>query len=84
MKQRLCKTCRYWDAHSLNLELGDCRAPGDHRYWRIPMRDKNNVIVSHAMMDSFERQETRPNYSCGAWDDGAHDPPIGGETVAKP
>jgi hypothetical protein len=57
-----CKTCRYWDFHSQDLELGDCRAPMDHRYWRVPMSDG-----THAMMDSFEGATTKPGYSCDAW-----------------
>lgn len=60
---RRCRTCRYWDAHSLDFALGDCRAPEDHRHWRY--RSPDSKIV--ALLDSFGREETKPNYGCGAW-----------------
>lgn len=60
--ERKCRTCRYWDAHSRDMNLGDCRAPDNHRYSRVPMGDG-----SYAMLDSFGPEETRPDDTCGAW-----------------
>lgn len=57
-----CENCRYWDVHSLDMLKGDCRAPEDHRYWKVPMPNG-----TYAMMDSFEGAVTGPNYSCQAW-----------------
>jgi hypothetical protein len=66
-----CENCRYWDIHSLGARKGDCRAPGDHRYYRVPMTDKAGNVTSYAPMDSFGREETGPNFTCGAWDSGS-------------
>jgi len=66
-KENCCKTCRYWDMHSLDLLKGDCRAPNNHRYSRVPMTDANGKVTSYAMMDSFGPEETKPNFTCGAW-----------------
>lgn len=68
-----CLTCRYWDAHSQDLLLGDCKAPGDHRYSRVPVTgtDRNGKPWhSMACLDSFGKEETRPNFVCGAWASG--------------
>lgn len=66
---KVCRTCRWWDAHSAELRLGDCRAPssaiGPHRYNRVPMGDG-----SFALLDSFGEEETPPNFTCGAWNSG--------------
>ena len=69
-----CLTCRWWDMHSLSLRKGDCRVPGDHRYSHVKMttvRPDGSVYRSVAYLDSFGREETTPDYVCGAWDDGA-------------
>lgn len=63
-----CATCRWWDAHSLELKLGDCRHETDgvpHRYSRVLMPNG-----THAMLDSFGREETKPTFVCGAWSKG--------------
>lgn len=64
--EKHCKTCTHWDAHSIDLELGDCRAPDNHRYWHH--HSPNLKIV--ALLDSFGPEETKPSYSCGAWKSG--------------
>jgi hypothetical protein len=66
--ERACKTCRWWDMHSIDMKLGTCRHEVDgivHRYWKVPMPDG-----SFAMLDSFEPAETKPNQTCGAWERG--------------
>lgn len=71
--ERKCRTCRYWDAHSQAMKMGDCRAPGDHRYSRVPItsrRPDGSLRQSYALLDSFGREETLPGFVCGAWDDG--------------
>lgn len=71
---RICKTCRWWDVHSLQLTLGDCRAPGNHRYSRVLVTSKQpdgSEYRSYAMLDSFGPETTPPSFTCGAWDDGA-------------
>jgi len=70
MRERCCRTCRYWDRLSINAREGDCRAPGDHRYSRVPMPDG-----SYALLDSFGPETTSPNHVCGVWDDGRASPP---------
>lgn len=75
IRERRCETCRYWDSHSQDLLLGDCRAPGNHRYCRVPITNTEGKIVSHALLDSFGPEETKPNFVCGAWDDGEPSPP---------
>lgn len=68
-----CRSCRWWDMHSLDLKLGDCRAPGDHRYSRVlvtSQRPDGSVYESYALMDSFGPETTLPGYVCGVWDDG--------------
>jgi hypothetical protein len=72
-REKRCETCRWWDAHSTDLLKGDCRAPEDHRYWRVPITDENNRVKSYAMMDSFGREETRPDFGCGRWECGYPD-----------
>lgn len=62
MTARICKNCRYWDVHSSDMRLGDCRAPSDHRYWRHELAGGG-----FALLDSFERAETKPDDHCGAW-----------------
>lgn len=59
---KACKTCRYWDVHSIDALKGDCRAPGDHRYSRVTFA-RGTV----ALLDSFGPEETKPNFVCGAW-----------------
>ena len=66
-RPKRCETCRYWDVHSLDMRLGDCRAPGSHRYSRTPMPPDKNDAISFAMLDSFGPEETRPDFVCGAW-----------------
>jgi hypothetical protein len=61
--KKICRTCQYWNIHSIDMKMGDCMAPGDHRYWHVPITGKTSV----AMMDSFGREETKPNFSCAAW-----------------
>jgi len=63
---RQCRTCRYWDVHSLAMKMGDCRVPGDHRYSHVKMSDG-----SYALLDSFGPEETPPHFVCGAWDNGS-------------
>ncbi len=70
---RRCKTCRWWDAHSGAFLMGDCRAPGDHRYAKVPLTDSTGSIVSFAMLDSFGAEETRYDFTCGAWRRGQED-----------
>lgn len=62
-ENRRCRTCRYWDAHSLDFHLGSCRAPDNHRYWRH--RSPNMKIV--ALLDSFGPEETKPDFGCNVW-----------------
>lgn len=75
---RCCRTCRYWDVHSLDMRKGDCRAPSDHRYWHIQFgaNASKNVAGTYALLDSFGREETRPDYSCGAWRKGQSEGPL--------
>jgi len=61
--ERRCGTCRYWDRLSLTSRKGDCRAPGDHRYWRVPMPNG-----TYALADDFGQAEMAASDSCGAWD----------------
>lgn len=71
--ERKCRTCRYWDVHSQAMKMGDCRAPGDHRYSRVPItsrRADGSLHHSYALLDSFGPEETPPGFTCGAWDDG--------------
>ena len=72
MAEKRCKTCRWWDAHSGRplSRLGDCRAPSDHRYWHVPVTDLKTGKNSVAMMDGFGAEETRHDFSCGAWSQG--------------
>lgn len=58
-----CRTCRYWDIHSIDFKKGDCRAPDDHRYWRHKTADG---IV--ALLDSFGPEETKPDFGCNRWE----------------
>lgn len=72
--KRVCKTCRWWDMHSLDLRLGDCRVTGNHRYSRVPIvskRPDGSEYHSYALLDSFGPETTLPGFTCGAWDDGA-------------
>lgn len=65
-----CKTCRWWSAHSLDLRMGDCMVPGDHRFSHVPIETTGKdgkVRRSIAYLDSFGREETRPNFVCGRW-----------------
>lgn len=64
-EERKCKTCRYWDVHSLDMAKGDCKAPENHRYWRVQTSTLPKGMV--ALMDSFGPEETKPYYSCHAW-----------------
>lgn len=57
---RMCRTCRYWNALSLDMLKGDCMAPDNHRYWRHTTQDG-----TRAMLDSFGKEETAPSYGCG-------------------
>lgn len=66
-----CKTCRYWNAHSVDQRKGDCMAPNDHRYSRVTLADG-----THALFDSFGREETLPGYVCGVWQRGQEDGPL--------
>lgn len=61
-KNRRCRTCRFWDVHSLDMKMGSCQAPDNHRYWHV--RPASGIV---ALMDSFGPEETKPNYSCHAW-----------------
>ena len=68
---KVCRTCRWWDMYSLGMKAGECRVPGSgnsgiHRYGRVRMPDG-----SFALWDSFGPEKTKPDYTCGAWDDGA-------------
>lgn len=62
---KICRNCRYWDMHSLDMKKGDCRAPSDHRWWRYTFPSGERVLL-----DSFGREETKPDYHCGAWEAG--------------
>lgn len=71
--KRECRSCRWWDMHSLALRAGDCRVPGDHRYSRVlvtSQRPDGSEYRSYAMLDSFGPETTLPGFVCGAWDDG--------------
>jgi len=62
--ERICKTCRHWNVHSVELKAGDCMHKTEgvpHRYHRARMPDG-----SVALLDSFGPEETNPNYTCGA------------------
>lgn len=72
MKQT-CGNCRYWDILYIGSNNGDCRAPDNHRYSKVPMTDANGKLVSYAMMDSFGPEKTRNNDACGAWKVGQED-----------
>lgn len=61
-EEMCCKNCDYWNMHSLDMKLGDCMAPNDHRYWRVPINGGG-----YALLDGFGREETKPNFSCGAF-----------------
>lgn len=70
--ERQCRTCRWWDMHSLDMNAGDCRVPGDHRYSRVLVTSKRpdgSEYRSYAMLDSFGPETTKPGFVCGAWDD---------------
>lgn len=69
-----CKTCRYWDAHSIDMLKGDCRAPNQHRYWHVPSVTK--LKGGFALLDSFGGEETKPDYGCHAWRFGQSDGPL--------
>jgi hypothetical protein len=66
-----CRTCRWWDAHSIDERKGDCRAPNDHRYSHVPLESVDyktgKVSRTIAYLDSFGREETLPGFVCGAW-----------------
>lgn len=70
-----CKTCRWWDMHSIDMKMGDCKSPdglpghGVHRYWRGTLGDGS----AYYLLDSFGPQETKPDHSCGAWSRGQVD-----------
>lgn len=71
--KRECRSCRWWDMHSIDMKAGDCRAPGDHRYSRVPLetrRPDGSVYRSYALLDSFGPETTLPGFVCGVWDDG--------------
>lgn len=73
-KGRICRTCRWWDMYDLRLKGGECRAPGSgnsgvHRHGRVRM--PGGTV---ALWDSFGPTDTKPNDTCGAWDDGALPP----------
>lgn len=68
---RQCKTCRFWDAHSIDMRLGSCRAPDNNRYWHAETNALPGGFV--ALFDSFGPEETKPNYSCHAWRAGEQD-----------
>lgn len=74
--ERECGTCRYWDIHSLGAMKGDCRAPNDHRYSRVPIQNPKDQSWSHALMDSFGPEETTHKFRCGAWQHGQEDGPL--------
>lgn len=65
--ERKCRTCQYWNMHSIDMLKGDCMAPDDHRYWHHPIVSQKTGKTSYAMLDSFGREETKPNFSCAAW-----------------
>lgn len=65
--KRECRTCDYWDMHSLDMVKGDCRAPDNHRYSHVPFTSPIDGKRRLAMMDSFGREETKPNFVCGRW-----------------
>lgn len=74
-----CATCRYWDRLHIGSLKGDCRSPSNNRFWHVPleMPDKDGKIYkSVAYMDSFGVEETKHDYGCGAWDDGASSSPF--------
>ncbi len=58
----VCETCLFWHVKAPSLFNGDCKAPNDHRYSRVPMGDG-----SFAMVDSFGPEETRSTFTCGVW-----------------
>lgn len=62
-ENKRCRTCRYWDAHSIDFKLGDCKVPGDHRYWRHKL-----ATGGMALLDSFGREETKPSFGCARWE----------------
>lgn len=71
--KRECRTCRWWDIHSVDKVAGDCRVPGNHRYSRVPMtttRLDGSEHHSYAMLDSFGPETTLPGFVCGAWKSG--------------
>lgn len=75
MMTRNCKTCRWWNAHSNDLLKGDCMVPNGHRYSRVPVTTvdhRGKTWHSMACLDSFSygKEETRPNFTCGAWASG--------------
>ena len=73
-----CKTCRWWNAHSQDERLGDCMS--DRRYWRVKSQisgtSGGTSWIGHAVLDSFGRDETRPDDSCGKHERGDDLPPF--------
>lgn len=65
--KKICRNCQYWNIHSLDMKMGDCMAPDDHRYWHVPITSPKTGKTSIAMMDSFGREETKPDFGCAAW-----------------
>lgn len=61
MIEHRCRTCRYWHHKGGSSTKGDCRAPDNHRYWRVPMGD------TMALMDSFGPEVTKADDGCAAW-----------------
>lgn len=62
-QERNCKSCRWWNIHSIRMDMGDCMNHYGHHYSRVPMGDG-----TYAMMDTIGRPETKPTHVCDQWD----------------
>lgn len=64
-ERRCCKTCRWWNVHSLRMNRGDCMNGAGHGYSRVRMGDG-----TVALFDTFGNPETGPQHVCAEWERG--------------
>lgn len=76
MGERCCKTCRWWNVHDTGERIGDCMHESEcgtgergHRAYQSHVPGIGTVFV-----DSFGREETKPQHSCVFWETGEFQP----------